>query len=448
MREAAGSNGRLLIDLIPELELVIGKQPAVPGLPPDEARNRLHVLFRRFLAACAQEKHPLVLLIDDLQWLDAATIQLLEHLVIDPDLRYFLLVGAYRDNEVTTSHPLRLMLDSIRQSGVIVSELVLKPLSLTDICDLVGDALRCDRSGAEPLATLICEKTAGNPFFAIQFLTDLVDEQLLEFDTWKGSWKWDLDRIRGKGFTENVVDLMIGKLQRLPAATQEGLKRLACLGSFAGITTLRRVGGGSEEELHRDLWEAVREGFLFRTNDSYKFSHDRIQEAAYALIPEESRAEVHLRMGRQLYSSMTPEELAENIFRVVNQLNAGAALITERTEKERVAELNLAAGRKTKASAAYALARNYFALGMAMAWRIGWQRRYDLALSLWLERAECEFLTGNLETAERLISEVLRKARSKLDKAAAYRLRSNSVRRKRRVRRPLISDLSAFASLE
>src|SRR5262249_1583135 len=174
---------------------------------------------------------------------------------------------------------------------------------------------------------------------------------------------------------------------------------------------------------HRDLWEAVREGFLFRTNDSYKFSHDRIQEAAYALIPEESRAEVHLRIGRQLYSNMSPEEVAENVFRVVNQLNAGAALVTERTEKERVAELNLAAGRKTKASAAYPLARNYFALGMAMAAGVSWKRRYDLALSLWLERAECEFLTGNLETAERLISEVLRKARSKPDKAATYRLR-------------------------
>ena len=215
---------------------------------------------------------------------------------------------------------------------------------------------------------------------------------------------------------------MVGKLNRLPIETQKTLREFACLGNSAEVATLSIVHWTSEEEVHSDLWEALRLGFIVRSEGSYKFGHDRVQEAAYLLIPEELRAEADLRIGRQLYSSMTPEEIAENIFRVVNQLNAGAALITERTEKERVAELNLAAGQKTKASAAYALACNYFALGMAMAGRSGWKRRYDLALGLWLERAECEFLTGNIETAERLISEVLQKARSKLDKAAAYRL--------------------------
>jgi serine/threonine protein kinase len=278
IREAADPNGQLLIDLIPEFELIIGKQTPVPDLPPAQALNRFHAVFGRFLGACAREEHPLALFIDDLQWLDAATIRLLEYLFAGPDLRYFLLVGAYRDNEVPPAHPVMLMVDSIRQTGAIMSTIVLKPLSLTHICNLVADALHCDHSGAEPLAELLNEKTAGNPFFAIQFLTSLADEHLLEFDAGKG--RWNLDRIRAKGLTENVVDLVVARLQRLPLATQEELKLLACLGSSARAAILRILHGGSEEELHGNLWEAVQAGFVFRLDGSYKFAHDRIREAA------------------------------------------------------------------------------------------------------------------------------------------------------------------------
>jgi PAS domain S-box-containing protein len=423
IQQAAGRDGQILIDLIPELELIIGQQPSVPDLPPDKARNRIHAVFQRFLAACAQDEHPLSLFIDDLQWLDTATIELLEHLVTDVALRYFLLVGAYRDNEVTPSHPVMLMLDSIRQTGTKMSEIVVKPLSPTDISRLLSDALHRDQTGVQPLAQLVNEKTAGNPFFAIQFLSSLADEHLLEFDNLKRVWRWDLDRIREKGFTENVVDLMVAKLRRLPLATQEGLKRLACLGISARTVILTVVHEGSQEELHSDLWEAVQMGFVLRLEGSYKFSHDRIQEAAYTLIPEEARAEFHLRIGRLLLSSMPPEVVAKNIFSLVNQFNAGSALVKQQKEKERLAELNLTAGRKAKASAAYASTCTYLSAGMTLIGRSGWKRCYDLALNLWLERAECEFLTGNFEAAEQLISEVLRQGRSKLDKSAAYRLR-------------------------
>jgi PAS domain S-box-containing protein len=423
IQEAAGPNGQLLIDLVPELELIIGKQPAVPDLPPDKARNRIHDVFRRFLAACSRQEHPLALFIDDLQWLDTATIELLEHLVTDPDLRHFLLIGAYRDNEVTPSHPVMQMLDSIRQTGAKISQIVLKSLSLCDISDLVSDALHRDQSVAEPLAQLVYEKTAGNPFFAIQFLTSLTDEHLLEFDALNSVWRWDLDRIRAKAFTENVVELMVDKLQRLPLATQEGLKRLACLGSRAGTAILAIVHGGSEEDLHSDLWEALQAGFVLRLEGSYKFSHDRIQEAAYTLIPQESRARFHLRIGRLLHSRMPADEIAKNIFTVVNQFNAGAGQIRRHKEKEQVAELNRTAGQRAKASAAYRSTCTYLSAGMALIGGTGWKRCYDLALNLWLERAECEFLTGNFETAEQLISEVLQNGRSKLDKSAAYRLR-------------------------
>jgi PAS domain S-box-containing protein len=422
VREALHPNGQLIVDLVPELALILGEQPPVSELSPQDAQRRFKLVFRRFIGVFARPEHPLALFLDDLQWLDAATLDLIEDLLTQPDVQYLVLIGAYRDNEVNASHPLMRKLEAIRRAGALVQEITLAPLAKEDLEGLIADSLRCAPDRVEPLALLVHEKTGGNPFFAIQFISALAEEGLLNFDHGSGRWSWDLGRIHAKGYTDNVVDLMVGKLNRLPVETQKTLKEFACLGNSAEVATLSIVHGTSEEEVHSDLWEALRLGFIVRLEGSYKFGHDRVQEAAYLLIPEELRAEAHLRMGRQLYSSMTPEEIAENIFRVVNQLNAGAALITERTEKERVAELNLAAGQKTKASAAYALACNYFGLGMAMAGRSGWKRRYDLALGLWLERAECEFLTGNIETAERLISEVLQKARSKLDKAAAYRL--------------------------
>ncbi len=422
VREALNPNGQLIVDLVPELALILGEQPPVSELSPQDAQRRFKLVFRRFIGVFARPEHPLALFLDDLQWLDAATLDLIEDLLTQPDVQYLVLIGAYRDNEVNASHPLMRKLEAIRRAGALVQEITLAPLAKEDLEGLIADSLRCAPDRVEPLALLVHEKTGGNPFFAIQFISALAEEGLLNFDHGSGRWSWDLGCIHAKGYTDNVVDLMVGKLNRLPVETQKTLKEFACLGNSAEVATLSIVHGTSEEEVHSDLWEALRLGFIVRLEASYKFGHDRVQEAAYLLIPEELRAEAHLRIGRQLYSSMTPEEIAENIFRVVNQLNAGAALITERTEKERVAELNLAAGQKTKASAAYALACNYFALGMAMAGRSGWKRRYDLALGLWLERAECEFLTGNIETAERLISEVLQKARSKLDKAAAYRL--------------------------
>ena len=422
VREALNPNGQLIVDLVPELALILGEQPPVSELSPQDAQRRFKLVFRRFIGVFARPEHPLALFLDDLQWLDAATLDLIEDLLTQPDVQYLVLIGAYRDNEVNASHPLMRKLEAIRRAGALVQEITLAPLAKEDLEGLIADSLRCAPDRVEPLALLVHEKTGGNPFFAIQFISALAEEGLLNFDHGSGRWSWDLGCIHAKGYTDNVVDLMVGKLNRLPVETQKTLKEFACLGNSAEVATLSIVHGTSEEEVHSDLWEALRLGFIVRLEASYKFGHDRVQEAAYLLIPEELRAEAHLRIGRQLYSSMTPEEVAENIFRVVNQLNAGAALITERAEKERVAELNLAAGQKTKASAAYALACNYFALGMAMAGRSGWKRRYDLALGLWLERAECEFLTGNIETAERLISEVLQKARSKLDKAAAYRL--------------------------
>jgi PAS domain S-box-containing protein len=423
LRGALGPNGQLIVNLVPELELVIGKQPPVADLPPRDAQNRLQMVFRRFLGVFARKEHPLALFLDDLQWLDAATLDLFEHLVTHPEVRHLLLVGAYRDNEVSPSHPLVRTLEAIRKAGARVQEVVLAPLGLDDVGQLVADAMHCEPEHVHPVAQLVQEKTGGNPFFAIQFFTALAEERLLAFDPVTRAWQWHMDRIRAKSYTDNVVDLMAGKLKRFSPTTQEALKQLACLGNVAPTATLALVYGTTEQAMHAALWEAVHAGLVLHRDSAYKFLHDRIQQAAYSLIPEEQRGEVHLRIGRVLRSSLTAEEFAEHLFDVANQLNRGAALLVDRDEKAQVATIDLRAGRKAKASAAFASARAYFAGGMALLNERDWGSQYELMFSLWLERAECEFLSGDFDKAEQLIAELLQRGDSKVDQAAVYHLK-------------------------
>jgi PAS domain S-box-containing protein len=423
LSQALGPNGQLIVNLVPELELVIGKQPPVPNLPPLDAQSRFQTVFRCFLGVFACKEHPLALFLDDLQWLDTATLDLLEHLVAHSEAQHLLLVGAYRDNEVGPAHPLRGMLEAIREVDARVQEIVLAPLGLDDVNRLIADALHCEPERARPLAGLVHEKTGGNPFFAIQFFTELAEERLLAFDPVTRAWQWTMERIRAKSFTDNVVDLMAGKLRRFSASTQESLKQFACLSNVASIATLSLVHGTTEEALHTALWEAVHAGLVVREDDAYRFLHDRIQQAAYSLIADEQRADVHLRIGRALLASITADEFVEHLFDVANQFNRGVARLIDRDEKAQVATINLRAGRKAKASAAYASARLYFAAGMALLDEGSLGSHYELMFSLWLERAECEYLSGNHDEAEELISELLARAASKVDQAAVYHLK-------------------------
>ncbi|MDB5857122.1 MAG: domain S-box protein, partial [Ramlibacter sp.] len=423
LREALAPNGQLIVNLVPELELVLGPQPPVAELAPQDARNRFQLLFRRFVAVFARPEHPLALFLDDLQWLDAATLDLLEHLVTHSEVRHLLLVGAYRDNEVDAAHPLMRTLAAIRSAGARVHEIVLAPLGLQDVTRLISDALRCESQSALPLAQLVHEKTGGNPFFAIQFFMALADEGLLTFDPVVPGWHWDMDRIRARSYTDNVVELMAGKLKRLSAPTQEALKRLACLGNIAEIATLTLVHGKTEEATHAELWEAVQAGLIFRLESAYTFLHDRIQQAAYSLVSEEHRAGVHLRIGRALLASMTEEGLAEHVFEIVNQLNRGAALITAGDERERLAELNLLASRRAKASSAYVSALNYLVAGAALLPEDSWQRRRALTFALELDRAECEFLTGALAEAGERLATLSARAATTVERASVACLR-------------------------
>ena len=423
LQETLGPNGQLIINLIPELEFIIGKQPSVPDLPTQDARNRFQLVFRRFLGAFARQEHPLALFLDDLQWLDTATLELLEQLITDPDLRYLMVIGAYRDNEVSSSHPLMRTLAAIREAEARVQEIVVAPLGFDDVVQLVADALHCDRDSGHTLAKLVHEKTGGNPFFAIQFLAALAEERLLAFDPVTRAWQWDVNRIHARSYTDNVVDLMVGKLKRLPNMTQDALKRFACLGNVVEFATLTLVHGKLQEEIHTALWEAARAGLILRLEGSYAFLHDRIQEAAYALIPEGERAAGHLHIGRMLLANISADQLGEQMFDVANQFNRGAERLIDRDEKVKVATIDLRAGRKAKASAAYASARKYFSAGMALLDERDWTSQYELTFSLWLERAECELLSGHFENAEQLIGELLQRAASKVDQAAVYRLK-------------------------
>jgi PAS domain S-box-containing protein len=399
LQEALGPNALLIVDLVPELKLIVREQPPVPILPPQDAQRRFQLVFRRFISVFARPEHPLALFLDDLQWLDAATLDFLEDLLTQPDVRHLMLIGAYRDNEVDPTHPLMRKLETFRKTGAAVQEIVLVPLVRTDLEQLIGDSLRCEPERAAPLAQLVHEKTNGNPFFAIQFISSLADEGLLNFDHGDSRWSWELARIHAKGYTDNVVDLMVKKLSRLPVETQNALQQLACLGNNAEFSLLMMVYQETQEEMHHKLWEAVRAGLIFRSEVSYKFLHDRVQEAAYSLISERSRAEAHLRIGRLLVTHTPPEQREKAIFDIVNQLNRGATMITSREEREHVAELNLIAGKRAKASTAYTSALGYLIAGAALLAHDAWERRRELIFTLELHRAECEVLSGQSAAA-------------------------------------------------
>jgi predicted ATPase/signal transduction histidine kinase len=422
LREALGGNAQLIVDLIPQLELLIGPQQPVPALPPNETQQRLQLVFGRFLGVFARPEHPLVLLLDDLQWLDLASLALMASLLTSTDIEALLVIGAYRDNEVGPAHPLTAVLDKIRRSEVRLEEVVLGPLLPAFLTRFVADTLRRPAEDAAPLAQLIHDKTQGNPFFAIHFLTTLHQEGLLVYSVADGQWQWDLTAIRRQGFTDNVLELMLGRLRRLPAPTRHALTQAACLANTVEATTLALLTEQGEDQLQESLREAEDDGLVSRADGRYAFLHDRVQEAAYALLDPAQRPTRHVQIGRALLAHTPPERVCENVFEIVGQLNHGATLVTSPDERLRLAELNLVAGRRAKASSAFASALTYLAAGMALLDPMAWDSTYDLAFALHVERAECEYLAGNFRRSEQLLALAVDHAHSPLDQALAYRL--------------------------
>jgi PAS domain S-box-containing protein len=422
LTEALGSHGQLMINLIPELALIIGKQPSVPDLPPSEAQSRFLLAFRRFLGVFARPEHPLILFLDDLQWLDSATLDVFEHLASEPEIRNLLLVGAYRDNEVDSAHPLTSRLEIIRAAGGRVQDIPLGAIRREDVARMVADALETEKQKVSPLATSVFDKTAGNPFFTIQFVSALADEELLTYETRTSTWRWDLDRVSARGVTDNVVDLMVERLRRLPTASLDALKQLACIGGSVEATALCQVIGTSREESQKLLEDALLAGLLIQSGDTYAFAHDRVQEAAYALIPEAFRPEAHLRIGRLLLIHTPPQKREEAIFEIVNQLNRGAALITAQDERQDLAECNLIAAKRARNSTAYAAALHYVAAGGTLLPEDRWYQNYKLTYTLALAQAECEYLVGNIAAAEACLEVLAQQVNNVVDSAAVTSL--------------------------
>ncbi len=415
--EALGGNAQLVVQLIPDLALIIGDSSPVPDLPPNDARIRFQLVFRAFVGAFARAEHPLVLFIDDLQWLDTATLHLLEHLVTHAEARHLLLIGAYRDNEVGPSHPLARSIASMRQSGTPIQEIVLAPLTPNHLGQLLSESLHCEIEHAYPLAQLVHEKTDGNPFFAIQFLLALADERLLAFDHDDAVWVWDLSGIGTKGLTDNIGDLMSAKIRRLSRPTQRALAELAYLGHSAELGTLTLLRGETEEETQAALSEAVRAGLICQLSGRLAFLHDRVHEAAYALIPGEERARMHSWIGR-LLAERPGHELEETIFEVVHHLNLGAVLLEAREDHVRVAGLNIMAGKRARASTAHAAALGYFASAVTLLGEGRWEHDHELAFAIEIHCAECELLLGQHEVADKRLSVLSRRAHTLVEHAA------------------------------
>ncbi|MEH2175345.1 AAA family ATPase [Nostoc sp.] len=437
IKAALGNNGQLITDVIPEVELIVGEQSHIPELGPAESQNRFNLVFQNFISVFAQKEHPLTVFLDDMQWADTATLNLIQTIIAGSSIQYLCFILAYRDNEVDVVHPFRLMLEKVRQYGARTTEILVTPLNLVYVNQLIADTLHSSAEQVESLAQLIIQKTDGNPFFVNEFIKTLHQENLLTFDHpqspltkggSKGGWQWDLAEIEAQGITDNIVNLIIGRMQKLPPATQQVLKLASCIGNRFDLEVLALVGEQSIEETANALVEAILRGLIISiesdesVDKNYRFYHDRIQQAAYALIADESKSAVHLKIGQLLLKNANAEQVNEQIFDLVNQLNLAVDLIIEQTEKNQLVRLNLIAGKKAKASTAYTPAKRFFSVAINVLAENAWMEQYDQTFTLFREQAECEFLTGNLEQAEGLFELLLLKAKSHLEKSNIYML--------------------------
>ncbi|PSB40108.1 serine/threonine protein kinase [filamentous cyanobacterium Phorm 46] len=451
--EALGENSQVVIDVIPELEHLIGKQKKVPELEGNAAQNRFNLLFQKIIRVFATAEHPLVIFLDDLQWADSASLKLMQLLMSETDTRYLLLIGAYRDNEVFPAHPLMLTLDELRKDSATINQITLAPLNQPSLNRLIADTFSCPIERAMPLTELIFVKTKGNPFFATKFLKFLHSDGFISFNYTPamGGWQCDIAKLRALSWTDDVVEFMAIQLQKLPVNTQQALKLAACVGNEFDLATLAIVSKKSESEIAADLWPALQEGLVipisevykfFQDSESvelaqvsdlsvpYKFFHDRVQQAAYLLIPESQKQSTHLEIGRLLLrkgghggTAPTEAEKEENIFDIVNQLNIGMELIAHQTERDELAQLNLIAGNKAKTSTAYEASLKYLNLGRKLLAKNSWQTSYELTLVLYVEATESAYLSTDFEQMEQLTKIVLQQAKTILDKVKVYEVK-------------------------
>ena len=428
---ALGSNGQLIVDVIPEVELIIGKQIPIPEIGATEAQNRFNRIFQQFVRVFCSESYPLTIFLDDLQWIDSATLKLIELMLLDEQTQSLFLIGAYRDNEVTPTHPLSLTLSELRKQGAIFQEIVLSPLALEPLSQLIAETLHQSVDTVASLADLVLRKTDGNPFFVGEFLRLLYNENLLIFDSDHLSWHWNIAQIQAQSITDNVVELMLGQLKKLPEATQKILRLAACVGAEFDLETLAIVCNQSPKAVSLDLLTAIQAGLIQPLSEldedllvqEYKFLHDRVQQAAYALMDEVQKQVVHLQIGRNLLKKTLPERLSNRLFEIVDHFNHGIELVTDESERDEIARLNLIAGQKAKAAIAYSVAKNYLNTSMVWLTASSWKTNYDMTLAVYTETTEVAFLCGEFEQMECWAGIVLQQAKTILDTINIYEVK-------------------------
>lgn len=437
---ALGSNAGVIAEVLPELELIIGKQPAPVVLPPSESQNRFNLAFLQFVSTFTKPAHPLVFFVDDMQWADIPSLKLLELLMADKETAHLLFICAYRDNEVNAAHPLIKTFESLKAQFVPIKEITLAPLQFAHISQIIADTLHCPPGETAELSKLILEKTGGNPFFVNEFLKSLHQEKLFVFDHAEHRWYWDLEKIKLRDITDNVVELMSGKIRLLDEKAQRLCQYAACIGNKFDLHTLATV---YEKPLHltaKDLRPAILEGLIVPVGNAYRvaeipdaadsgtpveyrFLHDRVQQAAYDLIPDSDKQALHLKIGRLMLGHFSEEEKRERLFEVANQFNAGIQLIEEEAERNQLATLNLMAGKRAKNSAAHEPAWKYLSTGTNLLPPDAWQRYYDLTLELHNESAEAAYLSGDFDSMVRLTGVVFDHAAELLHKVKAYSIK-------------------------
>ena len=436
LKQALGAMGQVLTDVLPELVHIVGKQPAVPKLGPLETQSRFLLLFQRFVHAICQREHPLVVFLDDLQWIDAASLKLLESIMLDGAAGNLLVIGSYRDNEVDANHPLSLSLRMLEDNALRPARIELGPLEREHVAAMCADALACDVAEVLSLADMLIAKTGGNAFYISQFLRYIHKEEVLRFDTAQKRWSWDEGQLAGMAVAENVADLLARRFGEFPPQTRQALQRAACVGARFELAPLSMILAESLANTHAALAPAVQAQLIFPSTqlravevedgetelvyDSYRFLHDRVQAAAYASIPEGERETTHLEIGRMLVQGLVESELQERLFEVVDQLNAGARLIADPTERLRLADLNARAGLRAKDATAYAAAAVYLKAALAVdRWRDAPARAFELHMAY----AEVAYLQGQLEVTDRVVALLLQKVRTPIEKAEVLQQR-------------------------
>lgn len=420
LKDALGTNGKILTDVIPELRLLIGEQDEVPELSPEKSRSRFKMVFRNFLHVFTV-KTPLVLFLDDLQWADSASIDLIKAIITDPDMRHFLLITAYRDNEFDDSHPFMRMKGELKKQHIPVNEIFLSPLSRDDINNLLSYVLCCEKETSMLLSEVISSKTGGNPFFMIQFTKTLYDGGYLQLDPEQG-WQWDQIEIDFMQVTEDVVELLADKIAKLDNRTQNILKVCATIGNRFDLATIATVASMTIEETLRDLTTAINENLIGRHDDLYRFNHDRIQEAAYVLISERYRSIMHYAVGKNILDKTGATEVMDNIFYITDQLNLGCEMISDPAEILRLSELNLMAGEKAWKSSAYLSAVKYLKNATALLPDDAWALHYDLAYTIHAKLIETEYMNQNFEEAAHIFETAVQHVKSTPDRTKLYEL--------------------------